>query len=109
MSRTHTLRLLLAAALAALAAASPSVASAATRTVAVRDDVFSPKAVTLARGDTVRWVWKGRHKHDVASTAFGNSPFKRRGSFAVTFAHPGRYAYYCGLHEGMAGTIVVRR
>jgi plastocyanin len=88
----------------------PAAAGAATRTVAVRNDFFAPKTVTIARGDTVRWVWRSdRRKHNVISPSFGDSGVKRRGSFAVRFTRPGRYAYFCGLHEGMNGTVIVRR
>jgi plastocyanin len=88
----------------------PAAAAARTVTVAVRNDVFAPKAVTIARGDTVRWVWRSRgRKHNVASPSFGDSGNKRRGSFVVRFSRAGRYQYFCYLHEGMSGTVVVRR
>ncbi len=88
----------------------PATAAARTVTVAVRNDIFAPKAVTIARGDTVRWVWRSRgRKHNVASPAFGDSGNKRRGSFTVRFSRAGRYAYFCYLHDGMSGTVVVRR
>jgi plastocyanin len=95
--------LLLAVALA------PATAGAATLAVSVKDDFFVAKSVTIARGDSVRWVWRGRHKHNVVSPAFGNSRTQRHGSFVVHFTHPGRYQYFCGLHDGMSGTVVVRR
>jgi plastocyanin len=107
MSTSSIRRTLLA--VLAFALLAPATAAATTRTVSVRDDFFAAKTVTIARGDTVRWVWRGRHKHDVASTAFGNSKMQRRGTFTVRFGNAGRYQYYCGLHEGMAGTVIVRR
>jgi plastocyanin len=102
----------IAAALAALlcGASLSSSAGAAARTVSVRDDFFAPKTIAIARGDSVRWVWRSNHrKHNVISPAFGNSGVKRRGAYTVRFAHAGRYRYFCGLHEGMAGTVIVRR
>lgn len=105
----NPLSLLLPGALAALVALPHGTASAATRTVSVADDYFAAKTVTIARGDTVRWVWKGRHKHDVASTSFGSSPLQRHGSFSVRFTRTGRYRYYCGVHLKMSGTVVVQR
>jgi plastocyanin len=106
--RGMLLLLVLAAAVAALWPG--AAASAATRTVTVGDDLFAPKTIAIARGDSVRWVWgSGRHKHNVVSPSFGNSGVKRRGTFAVRFAHAGRYRYFCYLHEGMNGTVIVRR
>jgi plastocyanin len=93
-----------------LALASSTPALAATRSVSVGNDLFKPKTVTIARGDSVRWVWRsGGRKHNVASPNFGDSGYKRRGSYAVSFARPGRYPYFCYLHDGMSGTVVVRR
>lgn len=97
-------------ALAALALLCPSSALAATRTVTVGNDVFAPKSVTVARGDTVRWVWRSRgRRHNVASPAFGDSGNHRHGTFAVRFTRAGSYRYFCYLHDGMSGTVVVRR
>ncbi len=99
----------LAAAVAAVVLA--PAASAATRTIGVRDDYFTPRTLTIAKGDTVRWVWQGggRRRHNVANSAFGDSGYKRRGSFSVRFTRAGSYRYFCFLHEGMDGTVVVRR
>jgi len=109
LSRTPPVALLaLALVFTALA---PAVASAATRTVGVRNDYFTPKTITIARGDTVRWVWQsgGRRRHNVASSSFGDSGYKRRGTFSVRLTRAGSYRYFCFLHEGMDGTVVVRR
>lgn len=102
-------KLLILLLLAVLCLTAPA-AAAHTAAVSVRNDFFSPRTVTIARGDTVRWVWRSRgRKHNVASASFGDSGKKRRGSFAVRFARAGRYAYFCSLHDGMSGTVVVRR
>ncbi|HEV7774036.1 MAG TPA: plastocyanin/azurin family copper-binding protein [Conexibacter sp.] len=93
-----------------LALLCPSPGLAATRSVTVGNDVFAPKTVTVARDDTVRWVWRSRgRKHNVASPAFGDSGNHRRGTFEVRFTRTGRYQYFCYLHGGMSGTVVVRR
>jgi plastocyanin len=94
----------------AVAALWPAAAGAVTHAVSVENDFFAPKTVTIARGDTVRWVWRsGRRKHNVASPSFGDSGNHRRGTYAVHFTRAGRYQYFCFLHEGMSGTVVVRR
>jgi plastocyanin len=96
-------------ALAVLCLAS-AAADARIASVSVKNDFFGPKAVTIARGDTVKWVWRSHgRKHNVVSSAFGDSGNRRRGTFTVHFTSAGRYTYYCGLHPGMDGTVVVRR
>lgn len=97
-------------ALALAAAVWPAAASAATRSVSVRNDFFSPRTVAVRKGDTVKWIWRsGGRRHNVASPSFGDSGVRRRGTFRVRFASTGRFRYYCYLHEGMSGTVVVRR
>lgn len=96
-------------ALAAVALGSTG-ALAATHPVSVRNDYFSPKTVTVGVGDKVKWTWKsGRRRHNVASVAFGDSGVRRRGTFTIAFGRTGRFQYVCVLHEGMTGTVVVRR
>jgi plastocyanin len=95
---------------AAAAAVGGSAAAVASRPVAVGNDWFSPRVVTIDAGDRVRWTWRGGGRpHNVASPKLGDSGIKTRGSYAMTFRRSGRYPYRCVLHEGMTGTVVVRR
>jgi len=111
------LRLALAGLLAGLVvAASPLTASAATRTVRMGFNDFNRAAVTIARGDKVKWVNpdSGFLEHDVKSTApakyfssgarGGMAPGER---FAFTFRSAGRFAYHCSIHSGMIGAVTV--
>jgi len=77
---------------------------------------FSPSAVTIARGTTVRFDWVGGF-HDVTSA--GSPGFQSSGNptsaphtFDVTFTAPGAFNYFCTVHgtatTGMHGTIVVQ-
>jgi plastocyanin len=85
-------------------------ADAARRAVSVRNDFFSPRKVTVAVGDKVRWIWRsGGRPHNVVSPSFGDSGVRARGSFTVSFRRAGRFRYVCMLHAGMTGTVVVRR
>ena len=87
---------------------------------------FTPSAVTIAPGDTVRWTW-GLGFHDVESGSGGafdgifdsGAPLTSPGhTFEVTFdaaflaAHPvpgDVYGYYCAIHVpfGMEGSVTV--
>jgi plastocyanin len=86
--------------------------------------VFSPDAVTISVGDTVRWTWSGSG-HSVTSgtpcTVDGQfcSPNDTNCSAGVlsnigavyqhTFTQAGTYSYFCHAHcaFGMTGTVVV--
>lgn len=102
------------AALVPLAAAAvlltPAVAQGATRTVAVANNVFSPRTTTIDVGDMVKWVWRSSGRtHNVTSRSFRDSGDRSSGSFSVRFGRAGRFGYVCTLHSGMTGTVVVRR
>ncbi len=107
--QTGTLAALLAAALAA-AFAAPAAAGAATRAVTLKNIAFTPKKVTIAKGDRVVWRWRdGGITHNVTSGRFEGSGNRSSGSYGVTFRRAGTYSYRCTLHPGMSGTVVVRR
>lgn len=74
--------------------------------VAVRDDYFEPVAIQVPAGTTVTWRWEGKHDHNVVADDF-ESATQTAGSFAQTFAEPGRHEYRCTLHGGMRGEVVV--
>ncbi|MDW5593192.1 plastocyanin/azurin family copper-binding protein [Conexibacter stalactiti] len=108
-------KLLVAAAAAIVAAGGGALAVvpalAATKTVTVKDNVFAPTALTVAKGTTVRWVWRGRAAHNVSvsrgPTRF-HSPNKVRGSYSKQLGRAGTYAIHCTIHPGMKMTVKVR-
>jgi len=76
-------------------------------TVSVKDNFFSPKRVTLGKGGSVTWKWKGRAAHNVTFRTV-HSTTKSRGSFTLKFNRKGTFAYRCTIHPGMTGTITVK-
>ena len=86
---------------------------------------FSPANLTIAVGDTVRWVW-GSGGHSVVSgtngsannkfcspsnTGCDNPPLSNSGAtYEHTFTQAGTFPYYCSVHFslGMTGTIKVQ-
>lgn len=86
------------------------------KSVSVRDDVFSPKRVAVGRNGTVVWRWKGENAHNVKFRRVPNGASKRgsklqsSGRFARTFSKRGTYRYVCTIHEdlGMKGTVSVQ-
>ncbi len=86
-------------------------AHGATKTVLVKDNVFSPKRVTVAKGTTVRWVWRGKSPHNVTVTrgpARFRSAVKMKGSFSRKLTKRGKYSIVCTIHPGMTMSITAR-
>ena len=117
--KPRTLVLLIAVVVAAIGAApalgGSGAESSATKRVSVRDDVFSPRNVSVARNDKVVWRWKGDNPHNVRFRRVPRGASKRgsalqsSGRFARTFSKSGRYRYVCTIHEdiGMKGSVSV--
>jgi plastocyanin len=86
-------------------------AFAATKTVSLRDNVFSPKALSVSKGTTVKWVWKGRVPHNVTVVS-GPQKFRSgnmtKGSYSKRLTKKGTFRIVCTIHPGMEQTIRVR-
>jgi plastocyanin len=89
------------AAVAAGALAVPTF-GAGTKIVAVKDNFFVPKTLTVTRGTTVRWVWRGKVPHDVTVTKGPQrfrSTIQTKGSFSRRLTKPGVYTIICTIHQ----------
>jgi plastocyanin len=83
--------------------------------VSIKDDLFSPRSVTVARGGEVTWRWKGENEHNVRFRRVPSGASKRgahtktSGRFSRTFGKTGKYRYVCSIHEdlGMTGSVRV--
>lgn len=87
-----------------------SVPPAAGDAVTIAGFAFDPAALTVKVGATVTWTNKDTATHTVVwadgsqgsgSLTAGGAPYSR------TFATPGTFAYACGIHPAMKGTVVV--
>jgi|tagenome__1003787_1003787.scaffolds.fasta_scaffold17848602_1 plastocyanin len=82
-------------------------ALAATKSVAVKDDKFAPKSLTVKKGTTLKFVWKGKHPHNVValSVPSGAKKFRsktqKKGSYKVKVSKKGTYRIHCEIHPGM--------
>ena len=90
----------------------PATAVAATRGVSVKDNFYSSKAVTIHKGQTVKWTWRGKAMHNVTVTK-GPSKFrsstKTKGTFTHRFTKKGTYRLVCTIHApDMKMTVTVR-
>ena len=100
-----------AAALAVAALAVPS-SLAAERDVKVKDDYFKPSSLTIKKGTTITWQWRGQSQHNVV-VGQGPSQFrskiKTKGTYSHTFKKLGTYHLTCTVHAGMNMKVVVKK
>ena len=94
---------------AATGATSPSPAGAATAAV-IKDFAFSPKPITVKVGAAVTWTNQDGTTHSVKSDdgSFVSQDLEQDQTFTATFAKAGTFAYACGIHPFMTGTVVVQ-
>src|SRR4051812_33659308 len=95
-----------------IAAFSITLASrAATTTVTVSDNIFSPNNFTLTVGDTVMWMWvNGTHTTTSTTIPVGATPWdqlidQNSTSYMYVVNTAGTYNYRCTFHYtmGMVG------
>ncbi len=91
-------------------AAPASVSPAGGDAVTIAGFAFAPASLTVKVGATVTWTNKDTATHTVvwadgspgsASLTNGGTPYSR------TFDTAGTFAYACGIHAAMKGTVVV--
>jgi plastocyanin len=81
--------------------------------VAMRNTTFQPEEIAVAPGTTVTWTNEDSLQHTVTSGTRGNptelfdETVPGGGSFSFTFEEPGTYEYFCSIHPGMSGVVVV--
>ena len=77
--------------------------------VQVVDFAFEPGTLTVPAGATVTWTNAGSRPHTVTADdgSFDSGRLDPGEQFSQTFDQPGTFAYHCGFHPEMQGTIVV--
>jgi plastocyanin len=83
--------------------------ASAPASVAIADFAFAPQALTVPMGTTVTWMNNDPFDHSIVAgdESFTSNPLANRTTFQFTFDTPGQYAYVCGIHPEMSGTVVV--
>ena len=91
---------------------STSSVLAATSTVKMYNNYFSPKTQTITIGNSVKWRNVSTKRHDATPTVNwswgGVSVAAGATSPVVTPTQAGSFAYFCSLHATMKGTVKVR-
>ena len=98
------------ASIGAAVAVGPAQAGS-TKTVAVKNNAFSPTSVSIHKGDKVTWKWtQGGVPHNVtpAGGGSGSATSSKKGfTFSKTFSKKGTFKYVCTIHSNMKVTVKV--
>lgn len=97
-----------------------SDAHAGDATIVVEPGVFSPQVTTIHAGDRVTWSNRDNVEHFLTSSGPTARPVARtvedlefhhllepENDYSHAFTSPGTYPYFCAIHLGMSGTVVV--
>jgi len=85
-------------------------AAPAPTAVSIKDFAFVGKTISVTKGSTVTWTNNDSVGHSVVSndkTTFKSQKLTQGQTFSFTFSADGTFAYICGIHPYMAGTITV--
>ena len=87
----------------------PSAPPPTATTVDAADNVFRPGSITVAAGTTVTWRNVGTAPHTVtaADRSFDSGIFGAGATWSRSFAAAGTFPYFCAVHPGMTGAVVV--
>jgi plastocyanin len=69
---------------------------------------FSPKTLTIGKGQTVTWSWHSDMPHNVTFNKKVHSDSNSRVTYNLTFKHRGTFTYKCTVHQYFKGQIVVK-
>ena len=108
MKKLAALASLLALVVALAVLAVPALA--ATHSVTIKDNTFGKSTLSVAKGTTVKWNFKGSNPHNVTVTSGPvkfHSPTKDSGSFSRKLTRAGTYKIVCTIHSGMHMTVKV--
>ena len=105
-------RKLAVAAVTAFAVAAVPAHAGSSKTVAVKNNSFSPSSVSIKKGDKVVWKWtQGGVPHNVtpANGKPGSATSSKKGfTFTKSFPKAGTFKYVCTIHSNMKMTVSVR-
>lgn len=77
--------------------------------IVVQDDLFEPTEVTVRVNETVVWRQEGVREHNVTAVdgTWGSGPLLLGSVYTMKFSRPGTYLFYCTIHTGMRGAVLV--
>jgi len=92
---------------------SSSSTSSSTGAIDIKNMMFTPSQITVAKGGTVTWTNNDTTTHTVTddlSNVGGpaSGDIAPGGTYSFTFNKSGSFQYHCSIHPSMRGTIVVQ-
>ena len=110
LDRALVVALLLGPVIGAMLAFGAVAAQDATNVITIDNFTFSPKALTVAVGTTIKWVNHDDIPHTVVEkkTTFRSKALDTDDSYSYTFTAAGAFDYFCGLHPHMVGQIIAK-
>jgi plastocyanin len=87
-----------------------TVVDDASVTIEIVDFSFVQSNISVPRRARVTWLNTGSQPHDATENnrAWHTNLLEADDSETLTFDQPGSYDYYCTIHPGMRGKLVVR-
>jgi plastocyanin len=80
--------------------------AASTKTVKLKGQQFSPRSVTIKKGDKVKFRWAGG-THNLRGPGVDVTA-RSSGSKSVTFKKKGTFTFVCDLHANMTTKVKVK-
>jgi plastocyanin len=79
-------------------------------TVDITGFEYQPAVMTVRKGQTITWINDDAAPHTVTQQGggFASSTLNSNSRFGMTFRRPGTYHYFCAVHPGMKGTVIVK-
>lgn len=77
--------------------------------VGIDNFTFAPQTVTVPVGTKIVWVNADDIPHSIVEVTgkFRSAALDTDDTFSLVFDKAGTFAYFCGLHPHMRGTVVV--
>jgi plastocyanin len=87
----------------------PAPGNTGTVDITIQGFAFDPPSVTIKVGATVRWTNQDSASHTIASDSgvWKSGGIAQGESYTRVFDTAGTFAYHCGIHPSMKGTIIV--
>lgn len=86
-----------------VAAAAPATAGA----VAISGFAFAPAEITVPVGTDVVWTNRDPAPHTATGDGWDTGQLAGGAAGTIRFPRAGRFEYFCAIHPGMVGTVVV--
>ncbi len=85
----------------------PGVLETADHIVTINNFKFSPASITIKAGESVLWKNQETASHTIAIDGTESNELFDGDTWSHTFTAPGTFAYVCGIHPGMQGSVIV--